>query len=236
MAKRKSRTRRSTEEKIAALEARIAELRADAKGREKFSAEAVSKDRERLELSAKDYAELVGVSMITIFSWESGRTAPRPSQVEKWLAVKGMSKEAAWKKLGIEEVPEFNGKAVAAERKRRLPRMRAIIEQQVVHMTRFVGDLLDVSRVSTGKLRLQPVAMDLASVIADVVEACRPAMDARSQRFELQVPEGPIELQGDHAKVTVVQIADASRRSWVERTTVMLRSRLRRRRSAANSS
>ena len=86
----------------------------------------------------------------------------------------------------------------------RLPRMRAIIEQQVVHMTRFVGDLLDVSRVSTGKLRLQPVAMDLASVIADVVEACRPAMDARGQRFELQVPEGPIELQGDPVRLTQV--------------------------------
>ena len=120
MAKRKSRkyARRTSDEKIAALEARIAELRADARSREKFSPEAIKKDRERLELSAKDYAELVGVSMITIFSWESGRTAPRPSQVEKWLAVKGMSKEAAWKELGIEEVPEFNGKAVAAERKR----------------------------------------------------------------------------------------------------------------------
>lgn len=35
-----------------------------------------------------------------------------------WLAVKGMPKDAAWKKLGIEEVPEFNGKAVKAERDR----------------------------------------------------------------------------------------------------------------------
>ncbi len=120
MAKRKTRkyARRTSDEKIAVLEARIAELRAGAKGREKFSSEAVAKDRQRLELTAKDYAELVGVSMITIFSWEAGRTAPRAAQVEKWLAVKGMPKAAAWKKLGIEEVPEFNGKAVKAERAR----------------------------------------------------------------------------------------------------------------------
>jgi DNA-binding transcriptional regulator YiaG len=120
MAKRKTRkyTRRSTEEQISDLEARIAELRAVAKGREKFSAEAVKKDRERLELTAKDYADLVGVSMITIYSWESGRSRPRAGQLEKWLAVKGMFQDAAWKKLGIEEVPEFNGKAVKAERDR----------------------------------------------------------------------------------------------------------------------
>ncbi len=120
MAKRNTRryARRSIDEKIADLETRIAELRATAKGREKFSPEAVIKDRQRLELSAKEYAELVGVSMITVYSWEAGRTQPRASQLERWLAVKGMPKDAAWKKLGIVEVPEFNGKAVLAERKR----------------------------------------------------------------------------------------------------------------------
>ena len=120
MAKRTKRkyARRSIDDRIADLEAQIAELRATAKGREKFSPEALRGDRERLELSAKEYAELVGVSMITIYSWEQGRTRPRAAQLERWLSVKGIPKEAAWKKLGIEEVPEFNGKAVLAERKR----------------------------------------------------------------------------------------------------------------------
>lgn len=120
MPKRKTRkySRRAPEEKIAELEARIAELRASAKGREKFSPDAVQKERQRLELTAKDYADLVGVSMITIYSWESGRTSPRSDQVEKWLAVKGMPKAAAWKKLGIEELPPFKGKDVLAERRR----------------------------------------------------------------------------------------------------------------------
>ena len=121
MAKRNKqgkRRRRSSEEKITELEARIATLRAQSKDREKYSPEAVKKDRARLELSAAEYADLVGVSMITIFSWESGRTAPRPEQVEKWLRVRGMSREQAWKAAGIEEVKEFSGKAVRAERAR----------------------------------------------------------------------------------------------------------------------
>ena len=74
--KKRSYTIRSIEQRIADLEARITGLRAAAKDREKFSPEDVHKDRARLELAAKDYAELVGVSMITIYSWESGRTRP----------------------------------------------------------------------------------------------------------------------------------------------------------------
>jgi DNA-binding transcriptional regulator YiaG len=120
MAKRKTRkyTRRTIDQQIAELESRIAAIRATSKDREKFSSEAIQQDRTRLEITAKDYADLVGVSMITIYSWESGRSKPRAGQLAKWLAFKGMSKEAAWKKLGIEEVPEFSGKAVLAERKR----------------------------------------------------------------------------------------------------------------------
>ncbi len=120
MAKRSTRKRshRTTDQKIADLEARIAELRSAAKTSGQFSAEALRKDRARLDLTAQQYADLVGVSMITIFSWEAGRTRPRQEQVEKWLAVKGMPKAAAWKKLGIEELPPFKGKDVLAERRR----------------------------------------------------------------------------------------------------------------------
>jgi DNA-binding transcriptional regulator YiaG len=118
MAKRAKRNLRTTEQRIAALEARIAALRALAKGQEKFSRQLVRQDRHRLQLSAAEYAELVGVAMITIYSWESGRSRPRQKELDLWLAVKGMPQAQAWKRLGIEEVAEFSGKAVRAERKR----------------------------------------------------------------------------------------------------------------------
>ena len=118
MAKRAKRNLRTTEQRIAALEARIAALRTLAKGQEKFSRQLVRQDRHRLQLSAAEYAELVGVAMITIYSWESGRCRPSPEELQKWLAAKGLSREEAWKRLGIEEVTEFSPKAVKAERER----------------------------------------------------------------------------------------------------------------------
>ncbi len=103
MAKKKTKRsyyRRSPEEIIKALEAQIEELRSQIKESEKFSPEAVYEDRQRLELSAADYAALVGVSMVTIYKWEKGDSKPRASQLEKWLAVRGMKKSKAWAQLG----------------------------------------------------------------------------------------------------------------------------------------
>lgn len=99
-AKRSGYRRRSDEEQIAALEARIEELRGQMRDDRKFSPEAVAKDRKRLELSRADYADLVGVSHLTIYHWENGRSHPRASQLKKWLAVKSTGKREAWRRLG----------------------------------------------------------------------------------------------------------------------------------------
>ena len=65
-----------------------------------FSPGAVRAERERLELSAADYAELIGVSTLTVYNWEKGRTKPGTAQLEKWKAVKGIGKKEAWRRLG----------------------------------------------------------------------------------------------------------------------------------------
>ncbi len=58
----KQRKRRTAEQRIADLEAEIARIREKASGRSKFSAKAVKAERKRLELSAADYGQLVGVA------------------------------------------------------------------------------------------------------------------------------------------------------------------------------
>lgn len=58
-------------------------------------------ERGRLELSAADYGELIGVSQVTIYNWEKGKSQPQAAQLEKWLAVKGIGKREAWRRLGI---------------------------------------------------------------------------------------------------------------------------------------
>lgn len=65
---RRSYTRRTLDERIAELEGRVVELKGQIKAKSKFSPEAVRAERERLDLTAAEYAELVGVSMITIYS------------------------------------------------------------------------------------------------------------------------------------------------------------------------
>ncbi len=85
-----------------------------------------------------------------------------------------------------------------------LPRIQGMIERQVAHLSRLVGDLLDVSRASTGKLRLERRMIDLTDGIDAAVAACRPAMDARLQHFTLTCPKRPLDFYGDPVRVTQV--------------------------------
>ena len=114
------RKRRTPEEQIADLEAKIEELRAKIRGDDKFSPEAVAGERERLGLSAKQYAELVGVNQLTIYGWEKGKNTPRAAALQKWLDVRGIAKKDALKSLGIEDAAlrGFSPDAVLAERDR----------------------------------------------------------------------------------------------------------------------
>ncbi len=81
---------------------------------------------------------------------------------------------------------------------------RDVIGRQVDQLTRLVDDLLDVSRISRGKIKLQIAPVDLATVIAGAVETSRPVIDARLHRLVLQLPERPIWVQGDMVRLTQV--------------------------------
>ena len=67
----------------------------------------------------------------------------------------------------------------------RLQWARDVIDRQVGHMTRLVDDLLDVSRISRGKITLKTEPIELAAVIERAVEVSRPLLEAR--RHELTV-------------------------------------------------
>jgi len=82
--------------------------------------------------------------------------------------------------------------------------MQGIIERQVMHMTRLVGDLLDLSRGNTGKLRIHLHEVDLAPIVDDAVGTIRPAMDSRRQNFEQRLPEQPVRLVADPMRVVQI--------------------------------
>jgi DNA-binding transcriptional regulator YiaG len=65
----------------------------------RFSARSVKSQRSRLGLSAADYGKLVGVSGLTIFNWEHQKAKPRKAQLAALVAVRGIGKREALKKL-----------------------------------------------------------------------------------------------------------------------------------------
>ena len=85
-----------------------------------------------------------------------------------------------------------------------LPTVQAVIERQVAHLSRLVGDLLDVSRVVTGKLRLDIGCVDLGDTIDQAVDTYRPAMDTRRQHLQVRLPSHALRLRGDPIRLAQV--------------------------------
>jgi DNA-binding transcriptional regulator YiaG len=65
----------------------------------RFSPRSVKAQRRRLKLSALDYGRLVGVSGLTIYAWESGKSRPRKAPLAALVAVRGIGKREATKRL-----------------------------------------------------------------------------------------------------------------------------------------
>jgi len=63
---------------------------------------------------------------------------------------------------------------------------RAVIERQVQHMVRLIDDLLDLSRITRGKVQLRKQAVDLAQVVQSAVESSRPAIDEAGHQIAIQ--------------------------------------------------
>ena len=86
----------------------------------------------------------------------------------------------------------------------RLARARETIERQVEHMTRLIDDLLDVSRITRGKIELRQEAVVLSTLVTRAVEAARPVIDERGHRLTLDLPQGPVTLSADPARLEQV--------------------------------
>jgi signal transduction histidine kinase len=91
-----------------------------------------------------------------------------------------------------------------AEGRPELDWARDVIDRQVRHLVRLVDDLLDVSRITRGKVRLQLEAVALAGVVAEAVEASNPEIAAREHRLEVTLPPAPVWVQGDATRLAQV--------------------------------
>ena len=83
-------------------------------------------------------------------------------------------------------------------------RLQVIIEAQVTHLSRLIDDLLDGSRLSTGKLRLERSRVDLAAILGAAAAACSEMMAGRRQRLDVRIPPGRIDFDGDAIRLAQV--------------------------------
>ncbi|HEX7185049.1 MAG TPA: ATP-binding protein [Thermoanaerobaculia bacterium] len=81
---------------------------------------------------------------------------------------------------------------------------REMVERQVKHLARLVDDLLDVSRITRGNIRLRKEPVDLGTVVQRAVDATRPLIDSRAHKLAVQLPSTPVRLEADSARLEQV--------------------------------
>jgi PAS domain S-box-containing protein len=81
---------------------------------------------------------------------------------------------------------------------------KTVVDRQVTHLTRLVDDLLDVSRIASGKITLQREPVEVAQVVASAVESSQPLIDSREHTLELRLPDEPLLVQGDLTRLSQV--------------------------------
>ncbi len=97
---------------------------------------------------------------------------------------------------------ELLGRITAAHPQ--LPKLHGIVSRQVGHMVRLVDDLLDASRVSSGKITLQKRALLLSEIIDSAVETSQPFIAKRNQQLIIKLPPYPIVIHGDLVRLAQV--------------------------------
>lgn len=83
-------------------------------------------------------------------------------------------------------------------------RTRDMMDRQLSHLVRLVDDLLDVSRVSRGKLELRAQDLTLERVLNDALETCQPAVAASGHALSMDLPREPVHLRGDLTRLAQV--------------------------------
>jgi PAS domain S-box-containing protein len=81
---------------------------------------------------------------------------------------------------------------------------RDIIDRQLTHVTRLVDDLLDVGRLTTGKITLRRELLRLEEIVARSVETVRPVIEARHHTLILDLPPQSVHVTGDGTRVSQI--------------------------------
>jgi PAS domain S-box-containing protein len=85
-----------------------------------------------------------------------------------------------------------------------LQRVREVIARQTRHLAQIVDDLLDMTRIASGKIQLRTDRLDLARLVRTTAEDYRPALERAGLRLTVEVPQTPVWVTGDATRLTQV--------------------------------
>jgi signal transduction histidine kinase len=83
-------------------------------------------------------------------------------------------------------------------------RGRKMMDRQVAHMVRLIDDLLDISRITRGKVQLRRERVDFADIVAGAVEGSQPLIDAGQHELTITLPDSPVTIEADTCRLTQV--------------------------------
>jgi PAS domain S-box-containing protein len=83
----------------------------------------------------------------------------------------------------------------------RFPNEHEMIDRQVVHMTRLIDDLVDVARISQGKIALRPEPVDLGGIVQSAVDSIRNQVQKSGHSISVSLPDTPIILMADPTRL-----------------------------------
>lgn len=175
-----------------------------------FETTRVSKDGGRIDVSLTvspiydDSGQIIGASKVARDITERKRAEEALLEAEErkdeFLAVLGheLRNPLAPLRTGLELLEH------ATEKPELIESVRSMMDRQLSHMTRLVDDLLDVSRISSGKLELQRARLDLQGVIEAAIELTRPLIEEHDHELTVRRSGGPLPIEGDFERLTQV--------------------------------
>lgn len=85
-----------------------------------------------------------------------------------------------------------------------IPRLLPVINRQVNYMVRLVDDLLEISRITSGKIELRQAPTDLAAVLRNAVEASMPLINEKGHKLSVFIPEAALVVHADAVRLEQV--------------------------------
>jgi PAS domain S-box-containing protein len=81
---------------------------------------------------------------------------------------------------------------------------RDVVDRQVTHLARLVDDLVDVSRITSGRISLEREKVEMAAVVTRALESARPFVESRRHALEIALPATPLVVEGDPERLAQV--------------------------------